>query len=125
MRSGGRKRTAAGRKPRPERPPAGPPIPLEPVDLLAGIGPGVDLHVDDLPAGIVPHAPADTALPATMTVTEAGKLLRCGEGTIRHLIHTAVLRPVGTVYGTRVRRSDVEEVQRAGVLRRTPERPGE
>jgi hypothetical protein len=29
-----------------------PPIPLEPVNLIAGLAPGVELVVDDLPAGV-------------------------------------------------------------------------
>jgi len=33
------------------------PIPLDPVDLLAGLAPGVELQTDDLPPGIDPDGP--------------------------------------------------------------------
>ena len=124
----GRKRTSAPAKPRqaPRRSePPEPPIPLTALDLLAGLAPGVELHTDDLPAGVDPEGELDAAQAATMTVADAGKMLRCGETAIRRLIRGAVLRPVPTVDGTRVRRSDVEAVQRAGVLPRSSRRPGE
>ncbi|HSV06876.1 MAG TPA: helix-turn-helix domain-containing protein [Candidatus Binatus sp.] len=89
------------------------------------MAPGVELHTDDLPAGVDPEGELDAAQAATMTVADAGKMLRCGETAIRRLIRGAVLRPVPTVDGTRVRRSDVEAVQRAGVLPRSSRRPGE
>jgi len=95
------------------------------VDLLAGLAPGVELHADDLPPGIDPDGELDAAQAATMTVADAGKLLRCGEATIRRLIREAVLRPVPGVDGPRVGRTDVEALQRAGVLPRSAKRPGE
>src|SRR5262249_47271601 len=110
--------------PRPPEPPE-PPIPLTALDLLAGLAPGVELHTDDLPAAVDPEGELDVAQAATMTVADAGKMLRCGETAIRRLIRGAVLRPVPTVDGRRVRRSDVEALQRAGVLPRSARRPGE
>ena len=97
------------------------PIPLSPVDLLAGIAPGLELTADDLPAGI---AGAVETTPATVTVEEVGKLLRCGEGTVRRLIRTAVLRPIQEGEQVRFLRSDVLAC-RAGVLPPTPDKPGE
>jgi excisionase family DNA binding protein len=114
-----RRRERAGGE---ERAPAGPPIPLAPVDLLAGIAPGVELHADGIPPGI---ASADEPADATMSVAEAGRLLRCGDATIRRLIRTAVLRPVEAAGDIRFRRQDVEDLARAGVVPRTPQRPGE
>jgi len=111
-------RGSAGR-----REPAAPPIPLTPVDLLAGLAPGVELHADELPTSLDLDAPADEA--ATMSVSEAGRILRCGDATIRRLIRTAVLRPIDEGGAPRLRRQDVEDIARAGVLPRTRERPGE
>ena len=104
------------------REPAPPPIPLSPLDLLAGIAPGVELHADEVPASVDVDA-EDAA--ATMSVAEAGKILRCGDATIRRLIRTAVLRPIEEGDGPRLRRQDVEDLARAGVLPRSRERPGE
>jgi hypothetical protein len=98
-----------------------PPIPLSPVDLLAGIAPGLELTADDLPAGV---AGATTTEPATVTVEEVGKMLRCGEATVRRLIRTAVLRPVEADGQVRFLRRDVLAC-RAGVLPPTPGKPGE
>ena len=95
------------------------PIALDPVDLLAGLGSGLELQVDDLPAGIDPDAP-DTALPASTTVSDTGRLIRSGDGTIRRLIRTRVLRPSGTSSA----RVDAER-ERAGVVPRSREKPGE
>ncbi len=106
-----------GRRKPGRRSAAPPPLPIEPVDLLAGLAPGVELHADDLPPGIDPQAPSDGPLPATMTVAEAGRLIRRGEGTVRRLIRT-------TVVGAERRPDDVE-ADRAGVLPRTPDKPGE
>jgi hypothetical protein len=91
------------------------PIPLEPIDLLAGLAPGLELHADDVPAAIDPDAPS-----ATTTVAEAGRMIRAGDGTIRRLIRTPVLRPAERPST----RPDAES-DRAGVLRRTPDKPGE
>ena len=95
------------------------PIALDPVDLLAGLGSGLELQVDDVPAGIDPDAP-DTSVPASTTVSDTGRLIRSGDGTIRRLIRTRVLRPSGTSSG----RVDAG-TDRAGVLPRTPDKPGE
>jgi excisionase family DNA binding protein len=105
------------------REPAAPPIPLSPLDLLAGIAPGLELHADELPSSIDVDAADEGA--ATMTVAEAGKILRCGDATIRRLIRTAVLRPIEEGDGPRLRRQEVEDLARAGVLPRSRERPGE
>jgi hypothetical protein len=97
------------------------PIPLSPVDLLAGIAPGLELTADDLPAGV---AGATETVPATVTVEEVGKMLRCGEATVRRLIRTAVLRPVESDGQVRFLRRDVLSC-RAGVLPPSPDKPGE
>lgn len=82
-----------------------PPIPLDPVNLLAGLAPGVELVVDDLPRGV---AGAEETEPVTVTVDEIGRLLRCSEATVRRLIRTAVLRPIVVDGQIRVRRSDLD-----------------
>ena len=92
----GKRASAPEKRRRTPRPPE-PPIPLTALDLLAGLAPGVELHADDLPPGIDPDCEVDAAQVATMTVADAGKLLRCGEATIRRLIREAVLRPVHDV----------------------------
>jgi len=97
------------------------PFPVHPVNLLAGIAPGVDLEADDLPAGV---AAAEATTAATVTVEEIGKMLRCGDATVRRLIQSGVLRPVKQGGKLRVRRSEVLSL-RAGVLPPSPERPGE
>jgi hypothetical protein len=93
------------------------PIPLSAVDLLAGLAPGVELAADDLPAGIGGDDAVCEPSPTTMTVAEAGRQVRAGEGTIRRLIRTPVLRPET--------RAGAVEPDRAGVLPRSPEKPGE
>ena len=87
------------------RKPAAPPIPLDPVNLLAGLAPGLELVVDDLPAGV---AGADETQPMTVTVDEIGRLLRCSEATVRRLIRTAVLRPIVVDGQIRVRRAELD-----------------
>jgi len=87
------------------RKPAPPPIPLDPVNLLAGLAPGLELVVDDLPAGV---AGADETQPMTVTVDEIGRLLRCSEATVRRLIRTAVLRPIVVDGKIRVRRAELD-----------------
>jgi hypothetical protein len=109
----------APRRPRAAR--AEPPIPLEPVDLLAGLAPGVQLEADDAPPGLDREAPEGG--PAWMTVAEAGKLVRAGEGTIRRLIRTPELRPLAP--GDTPDDEDGGEVERAGVLPATRQKPGE
>lgn len=80
-----------------ERKKAGvPPIPLDPIDLLAGIGPGVELEADDLPAGV---AGAETTEAAIITVDELGRQLRSGDPTIRRLIRTPMMKPVARAEG--------------------------
>lgn len=92
-----------------------PPIPLEPVDLLAGLAPGVTLTADDRPAGIPDN---DDAAPATASVAETGKLVRAGDGTVRRLVRGQVIAPPESPV-------DVDDVLRAGVPPRTPDKPGE
>jgi hypothetical protein len=93
------------------------PIPLDPVDLLAGLAPGVELHADGFPE-------ADDGDPecATTTVTEAGRMIRSGEGTVRRLIRTTVLKPANEAGSDQ---SPVEDDDRAGLVARTRDRPGE
>jgi len=92
------------------------PISLDPLSLIAGIAPGLTLE------GTV--SPGDGgAAAAPVSVDEVGRLLRCSEATVRRLIRTAVLRPVGV--GERwVRRSDVESY-RQSLHRRVPGKPGD
>ena len=116
MRGGGGKRT----RPRRARRAVEPPIPIQPVDLLAGIAPGVDLRADDLPPGIDAEVPADGATRTRLTVAEAGKLIRAGDETVRRLIRTDMLKPVDP---KRPRRFG--DVDRAGVPPRSADKPGE
>ncbi len=90
-----------------------PPIPLEPVDLLAGIAPGVELCADD---SIASDEPDD----ATVSVAEVGRMLRSGDATLRRLIRSPGIRPSPP-------RPDAppRDPMRAGVPPRTPEKPGE
>jgi hypothetical protein len=92
------------------------PIPLDPVGVITGIAPGLELESTLSPDGSVPSA-------GTVSVDEVGRLLRCSEATVRRLIRTAVLRPVG-VGERHVRRSDVESY-RQSLHRRLPGKPGE
>jgi len=103
------------------RKPAPPPIPLDPVNLLAGLAPGLELVVDDLPAGV---AGADETLPMTVTVDEIGRLLRCSEATVRRLIRTAVLRPIVVDGQIRVRRAELDSY-RTTLGIGTPDKPSE
>jgi len=98
-----------------------PPIPLEPVNLLAGLAPGLELTVDDLPAGV---AGADESQPMTVTVDEIGRLLRCSEATVRRLIRTAVLRPIVVDGKIRIRRSELD-AYRTTLGIGTPDKPSE
>ena len=97
------------------------PIPLDPVDLLAGIAPGLELTADDLPPGVAGNARAEEAM---VTVEELGRLLRVSESTIRRLIRTAVIRPVLVDGEPRVPQSQVDAC-RAQLHRPSPDKPGE
>ena len=97
------------------------PLPVRAVNLLAGIAPGVDLGADDLPAGV---AEAEATTAATVSVEEVGKMLRCGDTTVRRLIQSGVLRPVEERGEVRIRRSEILAL-RAGVLPATSDKPGE
>jgi len=72
------------------RPHSDPPIALAPVDLLAGLAPGLTLTADDLPAGV---ADAEEPTLTEVTVNDVGRQLRCDEPTVRRLIRTRMLRP--------------------------------
>ena len=88
------------------------PIPLAPIDLLAGLAPGLELQADgDADA-------SDDAV--TTTVAETGKLLRADDDTIRRLIRSAAIEP-----GSARSRKRGGERARAGVVPRTRTRPGE
>ena len=97
------------------------PIPLDPVDLLAGLAPGVELTADDLPPGIAGN---EHAVEAMVTVEELGRMLRVNETTIRRLIRTAVIRPVLVDGQPRIPQSQVDAC-RAGLHRSSPDKPGE
>ena len=97
------------------------PIPLDPVNLLAGIAPGLELTAGDLPAGIAGN---DATCEATVTVEELGRLLRLGETTVRRLIRTAVIKPVMVGGEARIPRSQIE-AYRAGLHRNSEDKPGE
>jgi hypothetical protein len=111
---------ASKKRGRKRKAPAGPPIPLAPIDLLAGLGPDVDLVADDLPPGIATDAVDGTPTPAVTSIPETGKLLRGGDATIRRLIRTR-----GVLAGSAAPVTRLAEPDRAGVPRRTPEKPGE
>jgi len=106
---------------RPERSQSAPPIPLEPVNLLAGLAPGLELTVDPLPRGV---AGAEETEPVTVTVDEIGRILRCGEATVRRLIRTAVLRPIVVDGQIRIRRSELE-AYRTTLGIGSPDKPSE
>ena len=117
-RSGSTKSRA--RSARKRRMPVGPPLPLTPIDLLAGLGPHVELLADDLPPGVATDSSAREATPATTTVAEAGKMLRAGDATIRRLVRTR-----GMLAGSGDPIPRAVEPDRAGVVPRTPDKPGE
>jgi hypothetical protein len=62
--------------------------------------------------GLELPAPGTRAVSGTVSVEEAGRLLRCSEATVRRLIRTTVLRRVG-VGEHHVRRSDVESYRQS------------
>jgi len=97
------------------------PIPLEPVNLLAGSGSGLELETDDLPPGIAGNTETE---PAYVTVDEVGRLLRLNEATIRRLIRTAVIRPVMVDGKIRIPLAQIE-AYRSNVHRGTSDKPGE
>lgn len=92
------------------------PIPLDTLSVIAGIAPGLELETTLSPDGSVASA-------GTVSVDEVGRLLRCSEATVRKLIRTAVLRPVG-VGEHHVRRSDVDSYWQS-LHRRVPGKPSE
>ena len=71
--------------------------------------------------GLELSAPGPLAVSDSVSVAEAGRLLRCSEATVRRLIRITVLRPVG-VGKHHVRRSDVESY-RQNLLRPRREHP--
>lgn len=97
------------------------PIPLDPVHLLAGLAPGLELTADDLPPGIAGNPRAEEAM---VTVEELGRMLRVNESTVRRLIRTAVIRPVLVDGQPRVPQSQIDAC-RASLHRSSPEKPGE
>lgn len=99
----------------------GDPIPLDPVNVLAGIGSGLELGTDPIPAGI---AGAATEQEAYVSVEELGRMLRLGEASIRKLIRTAVIRPVIDDGKIRIPLKDIQ-AYRASVSRGAPGKPGE
>jgi len=111
-------RTGSKARTRKRRMPVGPPLPLTPIDLLAGLGPNVELLADDLPPGIGTEATGAT--PALTTVAETGKMLRAGDATIRRLVRTR-----GVLAGSADPIPRAIEPDRAGVVPRTPDKPGE
>jgi hypothetical protein len=117
----GRKASRTGSKgrARKRKTPVGPPLPLTPIDLLAGLGPDVELLADDLPPGIASDANGG-ASPAMTTVSDAGKMLRAGDATIRRLVRTR-----GVLAGSADPIPRAAEPDRAGVVPRTPDKPGE
>lgn len=94
-----------------------PPIPLEPIDLLVGLAPGVELQADDLPPDLALRADGEAA-PAITNVAEAGKLLRTDDDTVRRLIRSPAIEPSA-------RRPRRRDRARAGVVPRSRTRPGE
>lgn len=103
------------------RMPAPVPLPVTPLDLLAGLAPGVELTTDDTPPGVAGGAPRPRR--TSLTVSEAGRMLRAGDGVIRRLIRTEMLRPVPDDAPRDPRHTD--EPCRAGVLPRRRDKPGE
>ena len=67
--------------------------------------------------GLELPAPGPLAAAGTVSIAEVGRLLRCSEATVRRLIRTTVLRPVG-VGEHHVRRSDVESYRQSLVRSR-------
>jgi hypothetical protein len=104
------------------RPASGPPIPLTPVDLLAGLGPDVELVADDLPPGVATESPSNEPTPSFTSIGVSGKLIRSGDDTIRRLIRTSGVWSDDADEPTAPAR---REPERAGVVRRTPDKPGE
>jgi hypothetical protein len=90
---------------------------VAPVDLLAGLAPGVELEADDLPPGIGDDESTGSSR-AVITVGEAGRQVRAGDGTIRRMIRGRDIVP-------RDGEPRAGDVARAGVLPRTPDKPGE
>jgi hypothetical protein len=93
------------------------PLPLDAVDLLAGIAPGVQLEADDPPDGLPDADDPDAA--GITSVAAVGRMLRSEDTTVRRLIRSDGIVP---------RERDAAppfEPERAGVPPRTPDKPGE
>lgn len=99
----------------------GDPIPLSPVNVLAGIGSSLELTADPLPAGV---AGVPTEQSASVSVEELGRMLRVDEAAIRKLIRTAVIRPVVQDGKIRIPLKDIL-AYRASTGRGEPGKPGE
>lgn len=99
----------------------GAPIPLDPVNVLAGIGSGLELHAGPTPPGVAGATREDEAY---VSVEELGRMLRLGEASIRKLIRTAVIRPVVRDGKIRIPLRDIQ-AYRASVNRGAPGKPGE
>ncbi len=89
------------------------PLPLDAVNLLAGIAPGVELDGD----GVLAADGVDTGAPS-VTVDDVGRMLRTGDATIRRLIRG---QTIGDGTAPRGRAAG----DRAGVEPRSRRRPGE
>jgi hypothetical protein len=94
------------------------PLPLDAVDLLAGIAPGVQLEADDPPASL-PDADEPNAAGIT-SVAAVGRMLRSDDATVRRLIRTDGIVPRAPDAA-----APALEPERAGVPPRTPDKPGE
>jgi excisionase family DNA binding protein len=80
-------------------------------------GPRIAHQRECVAVGPALQAPGTLAAGGTVSVEEVGQLLRCSEATVRRLIRTTVLRPVG-VGEHHVRRSDVESYRQSLSRRR-------
>ena len=107
-----RKASGSGQRSRGPGAEAPPPIPLDAVDLLAGIAPGVELCADDTIEDV------DDEERAGVSVAEVGRMLRSGDSTVRRLIRTPGIAPKAPA-------GEPREPMRAGVPPRSRERPGE
>ena len=90
------------------------PIPLDAMDLLAGLAPDLELETDPLPAGV---AGADDDEAVVATANDIGRLLRQVEPTVRRLIRTARIEPTGF--------PSTDEPVPGPFVPGTPDKPGE